>query len=286
MPDFGGGGVLGGLGGIVAGLAAAVRSFAGITARQLLQYLRYVRDHLLELSKALYKGLKETAKALARNVRALARLTRDGLRSFFSWARRWIEALHTFLKTKLGPVLRFIEKVRKRLDEIYRKYVRPVLDTIDFLRAVNRVLQVFHIDALKKLDAVLGAIENEIEDRFAWARSQITRIDNWLDRVIGLDGLYQRFTLIASLRRHAPGWIANFWNDQVTPSRGRPAGSGPSRLYPERDPGVDVAQLETVIAAGAGAPAGIVGELAAQLMLVARGDATPAIDESADELDE
>lgn len=272
MPDFGGGGVLGGLGAVAGGLVAAIRAFAGITARQLLEYLRVVRDHLLELSKALYQGLKETAKALARSVHAIARLLRDGLRALVSWARRAIEGLHTFLKTKLGPVLRFLERLRQRIDAIYKKYVRPVLDTIDFLRAVNRVLQVFHIDALKKLDAVLTEIERRIEAPFEWTRAQITRIDNWLDRIIGLDGFYQRFTLVASLRKYSPDWMKYFWHDQVSPGAGRANRPDRNRNYPERDPSRDVEQLRAVVDRGGFGQPAIVTELGAQLLAVARGE--------------
>lgn len=215
MAEFGGGGVLAGLGGVVTGLLSAIKAFAGITAQQLLNYLTKLREHLLELSQAVYKGLKETAKALARSVLAIARGFRDGLRAFVSWARRYLEALHTFLKTKLGPVLAFIDKVRKRIQELYAKYVRPVLDVIDFIRQLNRLLEVFHITVLSGLDAALSAIERKIDAVYSQVIANINRIDNFLDKVIGLDGLYQRITLMTSMSRFRGSWIAGFWNGQI-----------------------------------------------------------------------
>jgi hypothetical protein len=215
VAEFGGGGVLGGLAGVFTGLASAIRAFAGITAKQLLDYLAKLRQHLLELSQAVYKGIKETAKALARSVLAIARGFRDGLRSFASWARRHLEALHTFLKDKLGPVLRFLDKVRKKWAELYAKYVRPVLDVIDFIRQLNAVLEVFHIRVLSGLDATLAAVERKIDSVYQTVLANINRIDNFLDRVIGLDGLYQRFTLMASMSRYRGPWIAGFWNGQI-----------------------------------------------------------------------
>ncbi|MCA1834336.1 MAG: hypothetical protein LC750_16700 [Actinobacteria bacterium] len=215
MAEFGGGGVLGGLAGIVTGIANAVKAFAGVTAQQLLNYLKFLREHLLELSREVYKGIKETAKALARNVRALARGIRDGVLQLAIWAKRAYETIHDFLVAKLGPVLRFIEKIRKRIDEIYTKYVRPVLDVIDFIRQLNRVLEVFHIHVLSALDATLAQVERFVNEQFLWVRQQITRIDNFLDRVIGLDGLVQRGTLIASLSRYRGSWFAGFWNGQI-----------------------------------------------------------------------
>lgn len=215
MAEFGGGGVLGGLVGVLGGLASAVKAFAGITAGQLLNYLRVLREHLLELSRELYKGVKEVAKALARNVVALARALRDGVYKLAIWAKRAIETLHDFLKAKLGPVLRFIDKLRKRIAAFYDKYVRPVLDVIDFIRQLNALLQVFHINVLSGLDSVLGAIERKIDSVYSTVIANINRIDNFLDRVIGVDGLYQRLTLIGSLSKYRGAWFNGFWNGQI-----------------------------------------------------------------------
>jgi hypothetical protein len=215
VAEFGGGGVLGGLAGIVSGIANAVRAFAGVTAQQLLTYLKFLREHLLQLSQEIYKGLKETAKALARNVRAIARLLRDGVKTFVRWAVRHIEALHKYLKDKLGPALRFLEKLRKRIDAFYKTYVRPVLDVIDFIRQLNAILEVFHVHVLSSLDALLAAVERKIDTVYSTVVANINRIDNFLDLVIGLDGLYQRVTLMTSLSRYRGSWVAGFWNGQI-----------------------------------------------------------------------
>ena len=271
MAEFGGGGVLGGLGAIVSGIASAVRAFAGITAEQLLNFLRYLREHLLELSRALYKGLKETAKALARSVRAIARGLRDGVRQLVLWTARKIKALHTFLEQKLAPVFRFLEKLRKRIDAFYKKYVRPVLDVIDFIRALNQVLEVFHIDLLQSLDAVLGEIERRIQQPFLWVQQQITRIDGWLDRIIGLDGLYQKFTLVASLRRYGPTWMQHFWDDQITPPDPATLATQRGREYPPHDSAKDRVVLTEYFRTGGGEAAATIDELGIILMQVARG---------------
>lgn len=275
MAEFGGGGVLGGLGGIVAGIASAIRAFAGITAQQLLNYLTSLRTHLLELSQGIYKGLKETAKALARSVLALARGFRDGIRAFVSWASRHLAALHSWLKDKLGPVLRFIEKVRKRIADIYAKYVRPVLDVIDFIRQLNRILEAFHIHVLSSLDATLAEIERRINEPFQWVTQQINRIDNFLDRVIGLNGLYQRFTMLASLRRYAPAWFSIFWGEQVTRAPGRDNTERGGRQYPPHDSERDKIVLREYFETGGGDAAGLINELRITFRQVATGTVPP-----------
>lgn len=242
--DVGGSpGFLGAIGSIVSGIAGAIRGWLAITAEQLLKLLNFLKDQLITLSKQLYCGLWELAKKVARNIRTFGAWLPHAFKEFVLWSAKEIGKLHDWLKDHLGPVLKFIDKVRKRIDDIYKKYVRPVLDVIDFVRQLNRVLEVFHIDVLSGLDSTLAEIERRINEPFDWARKQINRIDNFLDRVIGLDGLFQRVTMLTSLSRYRASWIAGFWNGQIDGSTiGAKAGAIPPPAAPE-DPDVGGAEL-------------------------------------------
>jgi hypothetical protein len=90
-----------------------------------------------------------------------------------------------------------------------------VLEVIDFIRQFNRILEIFHVDILQGLDAKLAEIERRIREPFVWIEARLTELQNWVNRIITLDGLLQRATLIASMARHAPPWISGFWNSQI-----------------------------------------------------------------------
>jgi len=207
MAEIGGGGLLGALGGIVAGIGNAISSFFGITAKDLIKFLNYLKEHLLTLTKEMFKGVYRAAKAIAKSVRTLAKLAGRGLKNFAQWAYREVKKLHDYLEKKFKPVLAWLAKLKKHIRELYDKWVKPVVDTIEFIRKLNSILELFHISLLKKLDATLATIERRIEDPFVKLNQWITWAENQIDRIIGLDGIFQRVTLIKSMSRYAPAWL-------------------------------------------------------------------------------
>jgi hypothetical protein len=64
----------------------------------------------------------------------------------------------------------------------------------------------------------LTQLEQRIEEPFLWIYAKLNEIWNVLDRVMTLDGFFQRLTLLRSMSRYAPAWINGFWNRQIDPT--------------------------------------------------------------------
>src|SRR6267142_6254912 len=267
MAEVGGGGFLGALGIIAGALVSFVRAFVGITSAALLRFVTLLKEYVVELAKQAVAGLFRLGKALARAVRALGVLALHGLRTFVTWAYARIQQLQAWLKDKFGPVLRFIRRIKDEIDQIYKRFVRPILDTIEFIRQINRVLQLFGIDVLQKLDTTLAQIEARIEEPFQWVRKKITFLENWLDRIVTLDGFFQRLTLLRSLQRYAPAWINHFWARQFDPTLRRGTDYDRGRDYPTHAVLDDVNALTDYWARGEGDRAARIDELRANFIL-------------------
>lgn len=265
--EVGGGGFLGALGIIAGALVSFVRAFVGITSAALLRFVTLLKEYVVELAKQAVAGLFRLGKALARAVRALGVLALHGLRNFVKWTADHLRKLEAWLKDKLGPVLKFIQLVKCRFDEFYKKWVRPILDVFDFIHALNRTLQVFHLDFLKTLDDKLQQIEQRIEAPFEWVRKQLTFLENWIDRIVTLDGLFQRFTLLASMFKYAPSWINHFWARQFDPTLRRGTDYDRGRDYPTHAVLDDVNALTDYWARGEGDRAARIDELRANFIL-------------------
>lgn len=216
--EFGGGGFLGGIGGLVTSIASFIKGFLAITVKDLLRLVKWLKDGIVDLTKAMLDGVWKLGRALARSLVAILRLAGSGLKSFLLWVNRKLLALEQFLKAKFAPLLKFLRDIKQHIDDIYKKFIRPIIDTIEFIRQFNRILQIFHIRVLGKLDSTLQQIEQRIEEPFLWARQHITELENWINRIVTLDGLFQKLTLIRSMSRYAPAWINGFWNRQIDPS--------------------------------------------------------------------
>ena len=207
MAEFPGGGILGPIGNVVAAIGSLIGSFIGITAARLLEFLKLLKDYVLQLSKELLIGVFRTARAIARVLRTLATFAVNGVKTFAQWAYREIVKLHDFLAEKFGPVLRWLRELKQHIQDIYNRFVRPIIDTIQFIRQLNSLLQLFHINLLKKLDATLAQIEQRIEDPFIKLNQWINKVDNAISLIIDLDGIFQKVTLIKSMSRFAPSWL-------------------------------------------------------------------------------
>jgi hypothetical protein len=138
----------------------------------------------------------------------------DVLKPALTWVDQQLTRLQTWLKDTFGPVFKWLQRVRDELDAIYKRFVRPVVDTIEFIRQLNRVLLSFHIDVLKQLDATLAELERRIEEPFLWLRGKIVELQNAVTLIVTADGLFQRLTLLRSMNRHAPEWFSMFWSKQ------------------------------------------------------------------------
>jgi len=213
---FEGGGSFGGaIVQIIGGIGSFISHWFGITAKELLKLVTYLKDNIVKLSQALLNGVLKLGRALARAVVSIVRLAAHTMKQLAQWSYSKLLALERYLKDKFAPVLRWLKLVKDHLDDFYKHYIRPIIDTIEFIRRLNSLLLLFHIDVLKKLDATLAKIEQRIEDPFLWVRAHITELENWVNRIVTADGLFQRLTLIRSMSQYAPNWINGFWNTQI-----------------------------------------------------------------------
>jgi hypothetical protein len=195
------------IGAIVGAILGFFKGFGTGSVDALRSVVETIRRGLVELGKQVIQGLWEAAKGLGRALAALGRALVDVIKPALQWAWKKLQALESWLKNFFAPVLKFLKTIKDHIDAFYKTYVRPIIDTIEFIRQLNRVLTALHIDVLQKVDSVLQQIETAIEKPFAWVRAQITQLQNWVDKIITLDGVFQRATLIASMSRYAPAWM-------------------------------------------------------------------------------
>lgn len=167
------------------------------------------------LSTVVAAFLRSTGAMFARVWDATRIVWSDVLKPALVWIDRNLKLAYDWMRRTFQPVFDFLRDVRDRIRAFYNTFVRPVTDTIEFIRAVNRTLMVFHIDVLNKLDRVLQQVEQRIDEPFLWVEQKLNEITNWVNRIVTADGLFQRITLLKSLAGYAPAWISGFWNAQI-----------------------------------------------------------------------
>lgn len=133
----------------------------------------------------------------------LGRFWRQVLRPFVNWTWEQIDTLARWLQETLAPVIRFIEDVRKWIDDFYRTYIQPIYDAIEIVRRILGILEQFGIDLAARLDRALAELEDRLLQPIREIRGYLNEALNWINRIVTLDGLLQRVMLLRSLIRDA-----------------------------------------------------------------------------------
>lgn len=111
----------------------------------------------------------------------------------------WLIKLAQKLQQWFAPILKFLDKVRGAIMRIYRDWLGPIFKAIDVTRRVLDILGTFGVTFAKQLEADLAAVESAIEAPFQYVIGKINELVDWINRIVTIDGLLQRVTLLASL---------------------------------------------------------------------------------------
>jgi hypothetical protein len=212
MAEFGG--FRGRIAGLIGGIANFLGGIRGITAKDLLRHVTYLQDQTVKLESQHVGVFWSLGRALGGALATIGTYLRDHLREFAEFVGRQVDKITKFLREKFARVLAFLKTVKDHINAWYKQFIRPIIDTIEFIRHINRVLQIFHVDVLGRLDRVLGQIEDRIEAPFDWTNRILTEVQNAIDRILTLDGLVNRIALLKSLDAYAPEWMRAFWEKQ------------------------------------------------------------------------
>jgi hypothetical protein len=209
--------------GIFIGIVTWLWNGIQAAGRVTLEILKWMVINLSAVVAKLGNSLKEVGSALLTAGRATwkffeltyERVLKPAWLKFWRWfdkTRKWLD--HTF-----GPTLRWLRRLRDNLLKFWKTYVRPWLDIIDATRRVLRVLSSLGLRWAAALDKRLGDLEARIERPFRLLLAKVNEVINIVNRVITLDGLFQRVALIRSLERdYILAWRAavNPWTRETT----------------------------------------------------------------------
>jgi hypothetical protein len=174
-----------------------------------------------------------------------------------------------WVKKVFAPVVKLLHTIRDHVLSIYKRFVRPVLDIIGVGRSMLSILSAAGLKFAQRLDAELARIESKIEWPFQWILKRLSQVENWVNRIVTVDGLFQRLTLIKSLERDAE----YAWRTLVN-SMSSLTGDPDKKVLQEKLQGMSVDQAQGAMRAylsdGTGAYSPLIRELVAQMRITMR----------------
>lgn len=227
-------------GGIVGAIAAIGSALAGLFGRGKVDSgtkfsLVLLRTSVLGIAEQLTNYATETTGRQSKGAGILLRLWDSVLLPFITKADSRIRKIYSWLKDTFGPVVDALLWLRKHVIDFYTKWFKPILDTIDAVRGILRIMGLLHIEIAKKLDAKLAALEQRLLAPLRVALTTINTLINWTERVIDGDGFFQRYTILRSQVRYA----VESWNALLHPQLSGvdkfDVAAARAQLYPEVD---------------------------------------------------
>jgi hypothetical protein len=206
----------------LAGLISAIAAVFGWLADKAVTIGTILWQVAVLIGRAVGQAMIGVASVLGKTFGVLGKLWSNVLRPFVGWAWREFQALHAWLERTFRPALEFLYKVRAKILELYTKYMRPVLDTIEITRRLLQLLAALRLEWARTLDRKLAELEHRLTLPLLEAMRAINWTINWIDRIVDFDGFFQRVTLIQSLLRYE----RDAWNVWWTSVRGREVEKG------------------------------------------------------------
>jgi hypothetical protein len=196
--------------------------------------LEGVRGDVSNISKTLTGLIVGVAGQLASALGVVRRFLSKVFTKLYDMLANLVQRVARILDKIFGPIIDFLDKVKKHLKKFYDKVLKPIIDTIEAVRAVLRLLSFFNIEWAKKLDAKLQQLEEYVLFPYEWLTQRLNEAFNIINRIVTLDGLLQRVTLLQSLLRDVVYTNNLWWNSQLRPQNKLPPGGGG---FEDVDPG-------------------------------------------------
>lgn len=136
------------------------------------------------------------------------------------------------MKEVLPAIAKAIRITRQTLNDLYKNWIRPLLNYIQIVRRYLAILRLFHVKWAGKLDQVLTNIQGRIVGPFLYVLRTLNGIGNWVNVILTAGAILQRPVFINTMYAYQRDWINLWWQGQAQAGNagasGAPlAGTGP-----------------------------------------------------------
>ena len=162
----------------------------------ILQGLEYAWQGLVYVAR----GVFSLGSHLLRGLRALAHLKPSDIIEALKRAKeRYDKFLDWYQRTFVDP----FDKLRRQVLDVYRRYFRPLILTIDQFRSIVRVVAIFDRRLAAALDARLYSLERKIMWPITEALRRINEHSSYIRALTTASGYLDRILVLETLRRDA-----------------------------------------------------------------------------------
>ena len=127
------------------------------------------------------------------------------LRPFLQDLLSWLKDLWTHPLDAIKKLAALVDKLRRVLDDLFVKYIHPILDMLQRFRRILELLQVFHVKWAAALDRRIAGIEAAITKPYLLLHGKLSEVISWISLVTNPAGFLNAGVMVWS--------IAGAWNE-------------------------------------------------------------------------
>jgi len=127
--------------------------------------------------------------AFARSIANAATALWDGvLKPAIDTLVSWFQKFKGFLERVFKPIVDLFKWINEWLDKIWTKVIAPILDVIEKLRLIFKILAELGLDWAKVVERFLQQLETRIYEGFREVRTWVNTLELWLDILLDPGG--------------------------------------------------------------------------------------------------
>jgi len=223
LTDLGAVGAIPGVGPILVGVSIVVEAigaifgltFGGGDTQALATAVTQLQAQLTTAVQTLTRFAWSIANALGDLLQIVHDLLVGFIGTLWSLIKKLGGLLRNLYTTWLPALLKIIRQMRDFLNQVYLRYIRPILAWLQWARQWLAILRLFHIAWAGKLDGYLTQLQGWILTPYMYVLRSINGIGSWVNVIITTGGLIQRAVFINSMYAYQKDWISMWWNGQA-----------------------------------------------------------------------
>jgi hypothetical protein len=180
-----------------------------------------LEKEIQQLKGATQDALDETTRfawAIANGLgalwRAIAEIWDNFLDALWSAIKSLWKALWCVVSSVLPKIIQILKDLRKYLDLIYQKFIRPIMNYLQQVRKVLQILKLLHVPFAAKLDRILGQIQSAVFGPFLLLLRWFNTYGYWINTILAADLTLQKPIFLRTMTKYQGDWIRMWWSAQ------------------------------------------------------------------------
>lgn len=167
---------------------------------QLYQWTFVILDFVVWLGQQLLRGILGIGDYVLRGLRALIHLN---FRTIWNAIKRAYERVRGWYAWYLRTIQEPLDRIRRQIWDIYRRFFKPILMVIDRFRTMVRVVALFDRRLAARLDARLLSLQSALMAPLLAVLRRVNELSSYTRAFMTLLGYLDRVLILETLRRDA-----------------------------------------------------------------------------------